>query len=118
MGRSFESVGMSANGVSAIWLKVSKALKKEDQIYGRKLAEMVEIHSREAFYSFNDLLGRGNIFGAIGADKETEWKGTDRIKHAWMGEPGRRSGAEQNMHRDVQGVPWRSYMPLTVLSGT
>jgi hypothetical protein len=31
---------MGAKEVSARWLKTSKALKKEDQIYGQKIAEM------------------------------------------------------------------------------
>jgi hypothetical protein len=31
-------------------------LKKEDQIYGKKLAEMVKKHSSEAFYAFDDPL--------------------------------------------------------------
>lgn len=35
MGSSFESVRMSVKDVSAMWLKASKALKKEDQTYGR-----------------------------------------------------------------------------------
>jgi len=35
MGRSFESVRMGAKEVSARWLNASRALKKEDQIYGR-----------------------------------------------------------------------------------
>jgi len=33
-----------------------RALKKEDQIYGQKLAEMVKKHSSEAFYAFDDPL--------------------------------------------------------------
>ena len=37
MGRSFESVRMGAREVSARWLKASRALKKEDQIYGQRL---------------------------------------------------------------------------------
>ena len=45
MGRSFESVRMGAKEISARWLKTSKALKKEDQIYGQKVAEMAKIHS-------------------------------------------------------------------------
>ena len=56
MGRSFESVRMGAKEVSARWLKASRALKKEDQIYGQKLAEMVKKHSSEAFYAFDDPL--------------------------------------------------------------
>ena len=56
MGRSFESVRMGAKEVSARWLKASKALKKEDQIYGQRLAEMAKKHSSEAFYAFDDPL--------------------------------------------------------------
>jgi hypothetical protein len=56
MGRSFESVRMGAKDVSARWLKASRALKKEDQIYGQKLAEMVKKHFSEAFYAFYDPL--------------------------------------------------------------
>jgi hypothetical protein len=56
MGRSFESVRMGAKDVSARWLKASRALKKEDQIYGQKLAEMVKMHSSKAFYAFDDPL--------------------------------------------------------------
>ena len=56
MGRSFESVRIGAKEVSARWLKASRALKKEDQIYGQKLAEMAKKHSSEAFYAFDDPL--------------------------------------------------------------
>ena len=31
-------------------------MKKEDQIYGQRLAEMVKKHSSEAFYAFDDPL--------------------------------------------------------------
>jgi hypothetical protein len=33
-------VRRGANEVSARWLEASKALKKKDQVYGQKLAEM------------------------------------------------------------------------------
>jgi len=56
MGRSFESVRMGAKEVSARRLKASRALKKEDQINGQKLAEMAKMHSSEAFYAFDDPL--------------------------------------------------------------
>ena len=56
MGRSFESVRMGTKEVSARWLKASRALKKEDQIYGQRLAEMTKKHSSEAFYAFDDPL--------------------------------------------------------------
>ncbi len=56
MGRSFESVRMGVKDVSARWLKASRALKKEDQIYGQRLAEMARNHSSEAFYCLDDPL--------------------------------------------------------------
>ena len=56
MGRSFESVRMGAKEVSARWLKTSKALKKEDQVYGQEVAEMAKMHSSEAFYALDDPL--------------------------------------------------------------
>ncbi len=56
MGRSFESVRMGVKDVSARWLKASRALKKEDHIYGQKLADMAKKHSSEAFYALDDPL--------------------------------------------------------------
>lgn len=56
MGRSFESVRMSVKDISARWLKASRALKKEDQVYGQRLAEMARKHSSEAFYALDDPL--------------------------------------------------------------
>lgn len=56
MGRSFESIRMCVKDVSARWLKASKALKKEDQIYGQMLAEMAMKHSSESYYALDDPL--------------------------------------------------------------
>ena len=56
MGRSFESVRMGAKDVSIRWTKTAKAMKKFDQVYALKLAEMVKKHSSEAFYMLNDPL--------------------------------------------------------------
>jgi hypothetical protein len=36
--------------------KASRALKKEDQVYGQELAEMAKKHSSEAFYALDDPL--------------------------------------------------------------
>lgn len=47
---------MGAKEVSERWLKASRALKKEDQVYGQKLAEMAKEHSSEAFYALDDPL--------------------------------------------------------------
>ena len=56
MGRSFESIRMGIKDVSARWLKASRALRKEDQIYGQKMAEMAKKHSSESFYALDDPL--------------------------------------------------------------
>jgi len=56
MGRSFESIRQGVKDVSARWLKASRALKKEDQVYGQMLAEMAKKHSSEAFYALDDPL--------------------------------------------------------------
>lgn len=47
---------MGAKDISARWLKASRALKKEDQVYGQMLAEMAKKHSSEAFYALDDPL--------------------------------------------------------------
>jgi hypothetical protein len=47
---------MGVKDVSARWLKASKALKKEDQVFGQRLAEMARKHSSEAFYALDDPL--------------------------------------------------------------
>ena len=56
MGRTFKSVRMGSHEVAARWLKASRALRREDQIYGQRLAEMAKIHSSEAFYALDDPL--------------------------------------------------------------
>ena len=47
---------MGVKDVSARWLKASRALKKEDQVYGQKMAQMAKKHSSEAFYALDDPL--------------------------------------------------------------
>jgi dihydroxyacetone kinase-like predicted kinase len=54
MGRTFKSVRMGSQEVAQRWLKASRALNKDDQIYGRRLAEMIKKHSSEAFYAIDD----------------------------------------------------------------
>jgi len=56
MGRTYRSVRMGSHDVAARWLKASRALMKEDQIYGQRLAEMAKVHSSEAFYALDDPL--------------------------------------------------------------
>ncbi len=40
MGRSFESVSMGVKEVSARWIKASRALKEEDQVYALELRRL------------------------------------------------------------------------------
>lgn len=47
---------MGVKDVSSRWLKASRALKKEDQVYGQRVAEMAKKHSSEAFYALDDSL--------------------------------------------------------------
>ena len=47
---------MGVKDVLARWLKASRALKKEDQVYGQKVAEMTRKYSSEAFYALEDPL--------------------------------------------------------------
>ena len=70
MGRSLESVRMGVKDVSARWLKASKALKKEDQVYGQKLAEMARKHSSEAFYALDDPLEAAVFYVLVEIMKE------------------------------------------------
>ena len=56
MGRSFESLRMGVNELSARWTRAGRALKKRDQIYAKKLADMAKMHSSEAFYALDDPL--------------------------------------------------------------
>jgi hypothetical protein len=65
MGQSFMSVRMAVKGVSARWLKASKALKKVDQIYGQMIAEMASRHSSEAFYALDDDPLKAAVFSVL-----------------------------------------------------
>jgi len=56
MGRSMSSVRMEVKKIAERWLMVKRALKKEDQVYAEKLAEMAKRHSSEVFYAFDDPL--------------------------------------------------------------
>ncbi|MDD1691550.1 MAG: hypothetical protein LUQ66_12940 [Methanoregula sp.] len=44
------------NEISERWARSSKALKREDQPYGERLANLAKKHSSEAFIACNDPL--------------------------------------------------------------
>ncbi|MDM7933893.1 MAG: hypothetical protein QUS08_00710 [Methanothrix sp.] len=77
MGRTFGSVRMGAKDVSARWLKASKALRKDDQEYGRRLAEMAKVHSSEAFYALDDPLEAAVFSVLIELMREIEKRDVD-----------------------------------------
>lgn len=72
---------MGVKGVSDRWLKASRALKKEDQIYGQMLAEMAKKHSSEAFYALDDPL-EAAVFSVLVemVKKQSKGEGIIRIE--------------------------------------
>jgi hypothetical protein len=78
MGRTFQSVRMGSQEVANRWLKASRALNKDDQIYGQRLAEMVKMHSSEAFYALDDPLEAAIFSVLIELLKETDRKAVEK----------------------------------------
>jgi hypothetical protein len=56
MGRTFPSVRQGINNVADRWARSSKALKKEDRVYGDELVKLAKTHSSEAFVACDDPL--------------------------------------------------------------
>lgn len=56
MGRSVASVRMEVKRIAERWERTARAMKKEDGIYAKKLAEMAKKHNSEVFYTFDDPL--------------------------------------------------------------
>ncbi len=77
MGRSFESVRMGVKDVSGRWVKASRALKKDDQIYGLMIAEMAKKHSSEAFYALDDPL-EAAVFSVLVEMMKEQYKGENK----------------------------------------
>ncbi len=72
MGRTFRSVRMAVKDLAARWLSASKALKKEDEIYGEKLAEMTMMHSSAAFCAMSDRLEAATFSALVEILKEID----------------------------------------------
>lgn len=62
---------MAVKDILARWMKASKILKKENQIYWHMVAEIARKHLSEAFYALDDPLGGGDVFGAVGVKEES-----------------------------------------------
>ena len=78
MGRTFKSVRMGSQDVANRWLKASRALSKDDQIFGKRLAEMIKMHSSEAFYALDDPLEAAVFSVLIELLKETDRGKTEK----------------------------------------
>jgi dihydroxyacetone kinase-like predicted kinase len=78
MGRTFKSVRMGSQEVAQRWLKASRALNKDDQIYGQRLAEMIKKHSSEAFYALDDPLEAAIFSVLVEFLKETDRKAVEK----------------------------------------
>ena len=56
MGRSYESLRQGVNQIADRWARSSRALKKEDQKYGEKLAKLAKMYSSGSFFGCDDPL--------------------------------------------------------------
>jgi hypothetical protein len=56
MGRSTESIRMEVKRTAKRWERAGRALKDNEKKYAERLAEMIERHSSEIFYGFDDPL--------------------------------------------------------------
>lgn len=77
MGRSTESIRMEVKRIARRWERAGKALKDDEKVYAGRLAEMMEKHSGEVFYGFDDPL-EASIFALfIELMKKMERKDVD-----------------------------------------
>jgi hypothetical protein len=70
---------MVVKDVSARWLKTSKVLKKEDQVY-RQMAEMAKKHSSEAFYALDDPLEAAIFSVLVEMMVEADYKPAKKVR--------------------------------------
>ena len=56
MGRTFVSPRLGVKNVADRWARSARALRKEDQKYGRELAGLAKEHTSEGFAACNDPL--------------------------------------------------------------
>lgn len=64
MGRTFPSVRQGVNSTADRWARSARALRKEDQKYGKRLVELAKQHSSEAFVACDDPL-EAVVFSAL-----------------------------------------------------
>jgi hypothetical protein len=79
MEQSNETIRIGVKSTAERWLRVRRAMRKEDQVYAERLAEMIGQHSREGFHAFDDPLEAALFSVLVELLKEMETKhGTDQ----------------------------------------
>ena len=71
---------MGVKEVSSRWLKASRALTRDDQIYGQMVALMAKKHSSEAFYALDDPLEAAVFSVLVEMRKELECAKVKKVK--------------------------------------
>jgi hypothetical protein len=77
MGRTFVSTRQGVNMIADRWARSARALKREDQKYGRQLVEYAKEHSSEAFVACNDPLEAAVFSALIEILKQRDTAGTE-----------------------------------------
>jgi hypothetical protein len=58
-------------------LKASRAMKKEEQVYGQKLVQMTKMHLHEGFYALDDPLEAAVFSVLVELMKEVKKRNAD-----------------------------------------
>ncbi|NYT06606.1 MAG: hypothetical protein GKC04_09640 [Methanomicrobiales archaeon] len=85
MGRSFESVRLGVKNTADRWIRVKKAMRKEDQAYAERLAAMAKRHASEGFYAFDDPLEAAVFSVLVEMLREIDRQGGQGCRRAGSG---------------------------------
>jgi hypothetical protein len=56
MERNTDTIRMGVSATADRWMRVRRAMRREDQVYAERLAEMAKKHAREGLHAFDDPL--------------------------------------------------------------
>ncbi len=74
MQREGETLRLGVNTTAERWMRVRRAMRKEDQVYAARLVEMMQRHSREGFCAFDDPLEAAIFSVLVELVKEVDGK--------------------------------------------
>ena len=74
MPRECETLQMGVNTTAERWMRVRRAMRREDQVYAEKLVEMMRRHSREGSCAFDDPLEAALFSILVEVVKEVEMR--------------------------------------------